>query len=91
VRVSTANRPPRFVALPPRIVVPTIVVGLQSLKPGLTVNCSVGAVRSGPTGEEPDSANVNAVQSEAVPIAPPPRQARFAKVIDRPLIEGRDD
>ena len=47
VEVSTANRPPRLVGLPPRIVVPAIVVGPQSLKPGFTVSFSVGAVRSG--------------------------------------------
>ena len=47
VSMSTANRPPLFDELPPRMVVPAMVVGAQSLKPGFTVNFSVGAVRSG--------------------------------------------
>ena len=44
---STAKRPPRFDEFPPMIVVPASTVGAQSRKPGLTVNFSTGAVRSG--------------------------------------------
>jgi hypothetical protein len=47
VTVSTAKRPPRFDEFPPMIVVPARTVRAQSRKPGLTVNFSVGAVRSG--------------------------------------------
>jgi hypothetical protein len=55
--VSTANNPPRFDELPPTIVDPLIAVAVQSLNPGLTVNFSVGAVRSGLSGG-PDCVNV---------------------------------
>src|SRR4029450_8216790 len=44
---STAKRPPRFDEFPPMIVVPAITARAQSRKPGLTVNFSIGAVRSG--------------------------------------------
>src|ERR1035437_8035776 len=70
--MSTANRRPRFVGLPASIVVPATVAGPQSLKPGLTVSFSAGAVRSGWIDGGSGCANPNTVQSAAPVIAPPP-------------------
>src|ERR1035437_7893269 len=77
VAMSMANNPPRPVGLPPRIVMPAIVAGPQSLKPGLTVSFSAGAVLSGWMADGSDCANVNAVQSAAPTIAPTPQLPRY--------------
>ena len=53
------------------------------------VHCCSFAV--GPTGEGPDGANTNTVQSAALTIAPPPRHARFGNVIDFATLNGLPD
>src|ERR1035437_6550116 len=91
--MSTANRPPRFVGLPASIIVPATVAGPQSLKPGLTVSFSAGAVRSGWIAGG-SCANPNTVHHAAPIIAPPPRHRRFDNLIDafflHSLSHGRD-
>ena len=79
--MSTANKPPLFDELPPRMVVPAIVVGAQSLKPGFTVNFSVGAVLSGWTGVESDCASTSTAQTAAPAAAPPARHTNSRNAI----------
>src|ERR1017187_779984 len=79
--MSMANRPPRPVWLPARIVVPATAAGLQSLKPGFTVSVSTGWLRIGWIRVESDCASPGNAHSTALMIVLPAKHFRLDAII----------